>query len=120
MSTIALWAIVWVAACIAVAALFSISKEMDRVFVWKDAVATELCRQFNVDYRVAFNMVDATFDTKTVIYKTHLLGSVQVIAMRLFWRKADEFGWMPHHFIGRALPEALYKHHSWGGIIVEA
>jgi hypothetical protein len=120
MLTIALWVILWVAVGVVIAALFSISKEKDRVFVWKDEVATELYEQFNVDYRIAFQIVDGTFSTWSLMYKTGMAGIPRAVALRLFWRKADESGWMPHHFNKRIMPDELYHHHSWGGIIVEA
>lgn len=120
MQTVALVIIFWSAIAVAVSAAFSIYKQHDRVFVWKDEIADELVEHFNVDYREAFRIVDSAFSFRTVMYKTHLMERPNAIALRLFWHRADRAEWMPHHFISRQLPEALYTHPSWGGIVVDA
>lgn len=120
MQTILISVVVWVALAVAVAAAFSIFKEREKTLEWKCEIAQVLWTQYNVDYYEAFKLIDAELPDRKVMYKTELFPDVTRLASILFWRRADNSGWMPHHFTNRQLPPALYFHKSWGGIIVDA
>src|SRR5579859_803448 len=120
MKTVTLIVGIWFAIALASAIVFSLHRERNKVLFWKDQIATSLVKRFNVNYFTAFSIVDKTYPLETVMYKTELLERTEVLALRIFWNMADKSHWMPHHFNDRQLPEELYFHHTWGGIIVEA
>lgn len=120
MQTTFLIAVIFMAVSLAVASGCSIMFERNKIFLWKVEITDELSSHFNVDYREAFRMVDELFPFTSVMYRTEDMDQPNAIALKLFWQRADQSGWMPHHFNSRQLPEVLYNHRSWGGIIVEA
>ena len=120
MKTVALVVAVWLAIALASAIAYSLYQERNKVLFWKDQIADRLVKRFNVNYLTAWSIVDEAYPWAAVMYKTEVLEHPDVLALRLFWYKADKSHWMPHHFNDRRLPEELYQHHSWGGIIVEA
>jgi hypothetical protein len=120
MQTTFLIAVIFMAVSLAVASGCSIMFQRNTVFIWKEEIADELVRSFNVDYLEAFRMVDSMFPFRSVMYRTEDMDQPNAIALKLFWHRADNSGWMPHHFNSHQLPEVLYNHRSWGGIIVEA
>lgn len=109
----------WILFALFLAILFSMLKEVMKIEAWKERVAMEMCSRFNVRSDRAWEIVERAYPTRKAMYVVERVNP-RLEAMRLFWVSADSGEWMPAHFNDRKLPESLYFHPSWGGMIVEA
>jgi hypothetical protein len=118
MHTIVTIILTWIAIALGVAILFSIQLELTKIQRWKEQVKEKLFDNYGVRYETSQSLLDKYFPTRKVMYLTKI--DPVFVANHLFWLQADKCQWMPSHFENRKLPDMLYYHDSWGGIIVEA
>jgi len=109
--------LIWVAVALGFGILVSIRAQLEIVAAWKVDVVYNLT-DWHVRSSVAWRLVEEKYPTWQMMYVTESFLPIRV-ANELFWKQADESKWIPAHFENSLLPEALYYHPSWGGVIVE-
>jgi hypothetical protein len=112
--------LVWVAIAIGISILYSLNGQVIKVELWKREVARSMHKNHNVTPDVARTIVDARYRFAEVAYLTDTTAfNVLGVANELFWNEAQAETLTPAHFVNRQLPEELYFHPTWGGVIVE-
>lgn len=111
--------IIWVIAALAGGILFSVWAEYNKAKAWTKVVTEFLYQNANVRYEIAVILVDRYYPLHQVMYSLNKT-SPAFGATKMFWNMANDHAWRPVHFNDRRLPDVLYIHPTWGGIVVEA